>query len=264
LTQKTIDRKIEIPLGDIERVQTGIPGLDEMLCGGIPKNHIVSVFGGPGTGKTTFAMQFLCNGALKYNEPGIYVSLDEKPPDLRKDMSHYGWNLGTLEREKKIMLLDVSPFKSETSFLKLENVKQKGYSVLSLANLIIGTVERLDAKRVVIDPLTTLIIHFPEIHERRKAVMELLRALRTQPDITSLITMDMSTTALEREYQVEEYLTQGTILLQTIMQHETGLSRTILIEKMRSTEHDNQPRPYRIGPSGVQVFCKEKIYAKSE
>jgi circadian clock protein KaiC len=264
LTQNVIDRKIEISMENVERVQTGIPGLDEMLCGGIPKSHIVSVFGGPGTGKTTFAMQFLCNGVMKYDELGIYVSLDEKPSDLRKEMSHYGWNLSALEKEKKIVLLDISPFKSETSFLKLENAKQKGYSIVSLANLIIGTIERLGAKRVVIDPLSTLIIHFPEIHERRAAVMELLRTLRAQPDLTSLITMDMPTTTLEREYQVEEYLTQGTILLQTIVQHETGLSRIILIEKMRSTEHDNQPRPYTIGPCGVQVFHKEKIYAKNE
>lgn len=248
----------------MDRVQTGIPGLDEMLRGGIPKGHTVSVFGGPGTGKTTFAMQFLCNGALKYNEPGIYVSLDEKPPDLRKDMSHYGWNLNAMEKEKKIMLLDISPFKSETSFLKLENAKQKGYSIVSLANLIIGTIEALGAKRIVIDPLSTLIIHFPEVHERRTAVMALLRTLRTRPDLTSLITMDMPTTTLEREYQVEEYLTQGTILLQTLIQHETGLNRIILIEKMRSTEHDNQPRPYTIGPCGVQVFHKEKVYSKNE
>jgi KaiC/GvpD/RAD55 family RecA-like ATPase len=89
------------------------------------------------------------------------------------------------------------------------------------------------------------------------AVMELLNSLRAQTDCTSLIIMDLRVSTLEREYQMEEYLTHGTIILQTISQPETGLTRVILIQKMRGKEHDTQPRPYIITNRAFR-FRKEK------
>jgi KaiC/GvpD/RAD55 family RecA-like ATPase len=250
----------------IELTPTGIPGLDELLGGGLPKGRVISVFGGPGTGKTTFALQFLYSGATQCNEPGIYISLDEPPEDVKKNMSAFGWSLEEVEKKEKLLLLDASLFKRISRVMKIPKDKQttteKGYSLLTLSNLIKGTVEKIDAKRIVIDPMSTFIFQYPDISERRLAVMDLLVSLRTQ-NCTSLIVMDLRTTALERKYQLEEYLTQGTILLQTVSQPETGLTRVILIEKMRGIEHDTQPRPYTITKQGIQVFAKEKVYTTS-
>jgi len=250
-----------------ELTPTGILGLDELLGGGLPKGHVVSVFGGPGAGKTTFALQFLCNGATLYDESGIYVSLDETPQDIKKNMSAFGWNLEDLEKKEKLLLLDASLFKRISRVLKIPKDKpittEKGYSLLTLSNLIKGTVEKIDAKRIVIDPMSTFIFQYPDISERRLAVMDLLVTLRAKTGCTSLIVMDLRTSTLEREYQLEEYLTQGTILLQTVSQTETGLTRVVLIEKMRGIEHDTQPRPYTITKQGIQIFAKEKVYTTS-
>jgi RecA/RadA recombinase len=88
---------------------TGIAGADKILGEkGIPRGHSILVAGGPGSGKTTFAMQFLYKGVTQYNEPGIYISLDEDPEDVKKNMSKFGWDLGKLEQEKKLA------FKKET------------------------------------------------------------------------------------------------------------------------------------------------------
>ena len=65
---------------------TGIPGLDAMLGGGIPTGHAVSIFGGPGAGKTTFSLQFLHNGATMYDEPGLYVLLMSQFVILRETL----------------------------------------------------------------------------------------------------------------------------------------------------------------------------------
>jgi len=244
----------------IELVPTGIGGLDELLGGGIPKGHIVSIFGGPGTGKTTLAMQFLYNGASKYDEPGIFVSLDESPTDLKRHMSAFGWNIDELENKNKLVILDVSPTKHIASILKMKTSKERMYSLLSISNIIKGTADNIGAKRVVIDPMSTLIFQYPELGERRLAIMNLLKTLKTETKCTSLITLDLRATALEREYQLEEYLTQGTILLQRVAHPQAGLTRVILIEKMRGIDHDTQPHPYAITKQGIQVFSKEKIY----
>lgn len=247
-----------------ELTRTGIPGLDELLGGGIPKRHVVSVFGGPGAGKTTFSLQFLYSGVTLYDEPGIYVSLDESPQDIKKNLAAFSWNLEDLEKKEKLLLLDASLFKRLSRVMKIPKDKltttEKGYSLLTLSNLIKGTVEKVGAKRVVIDPMSTFIFQYPDLNERRLAILDLLTSIRTQIDCTSLIVMDLRTTTLEREYQIEEYLTQGTILLQTLTQPETGLTRVVLVEKMRGIEHDTQPRPYIITKQGIQVFAREKIY----
>jgi KaiC/GvpD/RAD55 family RecA-like ATPase len=248
----------------IELTSTGIPGLDEMLGGGIPKGHAISVFGGPGTGKTTFTLQFLYSGVTLYDEPGIYVSLDESPQDIKKNLAGFGWNLEDLEKKEKLLLLDASLFKRISRVMKIPKDKptttEKGYSLLTLSNLIKGTVEKIGAKRIVIDPMSTFIFQYPDLSERRLAVMDLLATLRAEKGCNSLIVMDLRTTTLDRKYQLEEYLTQGTILLQTMSQPETGLTRVILIEKMRGIEHDTQPRPYIINKQGIQVFAREKVY----
>jgi KaiC/GvpD/RAD55 family RecA-like ATPase len=255
--QTTMNKKAEL-------TPTGVPGLDELLGGGIPRGHVVSVFGGPGAGKTTFALQFLCNGVTVYKEPGIYVSLDESPEDVKKNMSAFGWNIEDLEKKEKLLLLDASLFKRISRVMRIPRDKavlsERGYSLLTLSNLIKGTVERIGAKRIVIDPMSTLVFQYPDPSERRLAIMDLLGTLRVETDCTSLIVMDLRATSLEREYQLEEYLTQGTILLQTASQPETGMTRVIYVEKMRGIEHDTQPRPYCITQQGIQVFAKEKVY----
>lgn len=244
----------------IELTPTGISGLDELLGGGIPRRHTVSVFGGPGTGKTTLAMQFLCNGVSKCDEPGIFISLDESPSDLKRHMSVYGWNIDELEKKEKLVILDVSPTKHIARIMKMKTSKERLYSLLSIGNLIKGTAEKIGAKRVVVDPMSTLIFQYPELGERRLAIMNLLKTLKTETNCTSLITLDLRASALAREYQLEEYLTQGTILLQRVAHPQAGLTRVILIEKMRGIDHDTQPHPYAMTKQGIQVFSKEKIY----
>jgi KaiC/GvpD/RAD55 family RecA-like ATPase len=258
MIQSTVNKGIEL-------TQTGIPGLDDMLGGGLPRGRVVSVFGGPGTGKTTFALQFLCNGFRLYDEPGIYVSLDESPKDVKRNMSAYGWEIEELEKKGKLLLLDASLFKRLSRVMKMAKYTQsetaKDYSLVTLSNLIKGTIEKVGAKRIVIDPVSTFVFQYPELNERRLAMMDLLSTLRSQEDCTSLIVMDLRSSALEREYELEEYLSQGTLILSTVSQPESGLTRVILIEKMRGVEHDTQPRPYAITKQGIQVFAKEKIYA---
>ena len=92
----------------IERVPTGITGLDIHIEGGFPKNRTILVSGGTGTGKTIFAFQYLINGAMLYNEPGVALVLDENPRKLREDMLRFGWDLKKLENQGLIAIVDAT------------------------------------------------------------------------------------------------------------------------------------------------------------
>jgi KaiC/GvpD/RAD55 family RecA-like ATPase len=242
---------------------SGIQGFDKLLGEGIPRGHVISIFGGPGTGKSTFSLQFLINGAELYDEAGVYVSLDENIDDIKKNMKAFGWDFSKLEKNKQLMLLDASFFKQMSDVMALpkdlEN-NQRKHSIGQLGTLIRESIEEMDAKRVVVDPMSTMIFQYPDPNERRLAVVDLISALKSKKDCTSLIVMDLRTTTLEREYQIEEFLTQGTIVLQTINQVESGLTRICLIEKMRGVDHDTQPHLYAITKNAIEVFPTEKIY----
>jgi KaiC/GvpD/RAD55 family RecA-like ATPase len=250
----------------IDLTLTGIPGLDELLDGGIPRGHVISVFGGPGAGKTTLSLQFLINGVTLYDEPGIYVSLDEGIGDIKRNMKAFGWNFDLLEKNKQLMLLDASFFKRVSDVMTIPEELQKdekNYSTAGLCKLIGESIEEMDAKRIIIDPMSTMIFQYPDQYQRRLAVIDLISTLRSQKDCTGIVVMDLRASTLEREYQIEEFLTQGTIVLQTLNQPETGLTRICLIEKMRGVEHDTQPHLYSFTKEGIQVFPKEKVYLTS-
>jgi len=90
----------------MDRVPTGIDGLDELIEGGIPRRRMILVSGSTGTGKTIFSSQFIYRGATDYNEPGIFVTLDERPETIREDMLQFGWDFRKLEQEGMIRIID--------------------------------------------------------------------------------------------------------------------------------------------------------------
>src|SRR5213594_931285 len=93
------------------RTPTGIPGLDKLLNGGLPKGRIILLTGGPGTGKTILSSQFLVNGILDYDENGVYVSLDENKQHVFEEMVDFGWDLPELEHQKRLIFLEASPIR---------------------------------------------------------------------------------------------------------------------------------------------------------
>jgi len=241
-------------------VPTGIPGVDKILGDkGIPRGHTILISGGPGSGKTTFAIQFLYSGATQHNEPGVYVTLDEDPDDIKKNMLKYGWDLGKLEQEKKLVFVNVSPVRVSTSETAgLIEIGMKEFKLIKLLEAIKQGVKDLDAKRVVIDPVTSFTLQYPNDIERIYAMRDLLRDLR-KTGCTSLMVSELRGTGWEREHQFEEYLAQGVILLRTFLK-DGKLARVFQVEKMRGLAIDNQPRPYDILAKGLEVYPGAAVY----
>jgi len=241
-------------------VPTGIPGADNILAGkGIPSGHTILVSGGPGSGKTTFAIQFLYTGATQHAEPGVYVTLDEEPDDIRRNMLKYGWDLKKLEDEKKLAFINVSPVRiAPSKTAGLIQIGMKEFRLVKLLEAIRQGAKEVKAKRVVVDPITVFTLQYPDEIDRIYAMRDLMRDLR-RTGCTNLLISELRGTGMEREHQFEEYLAQGVILLRTFLKG-SRLVRVFQVEKMRGLAIDNQPRPYKMSAKGIEVYHSATVY----
>jgi circadian clock protein KaiC len=242
------------------RTKTGIPGLDDLLMGGIPSGRVVLVMGGPGTGKTILCGQYLINGIKRFKENGVFVTLEESTQNIREEMAQFGWDLSNLEGRNKLKIVDASPLGRNADGEKLDKMLIGGResSLVGLIDAIRRNINKTDAKRLVVDGMAALIFQFPEENKRRSAILDLVDSL-SSTKTTCLITLELKSSGIERILQPEEYLADGVILLQTYKINKT-FARVIQVEKMRRSEIDHQPRPYRITNSGIEVFPKEVVF----
>jgi KaiC/GvpD/RAD55 family RecA-like ATPase len=252
--------KPKMPL--IDRTPTGIPGLDEILSGGFPRGRVILLVGGPGTGKTILTSQFLMNGIKMYGENGAFVSLDETKAHYYREMALFGWKFEEVEKGKKFAFINASPLRHMPGEVKIgrQAIGRKDFSILSLIEGIKTHTELINAKRIVVDPVTSLIFQYPEMVERRTAILDLVDAL-VKTGSTCLMTTELRAMGptVERAIQLEEYLAHGVVILSNAKVGKT-YNRVLQVEKMRETPIDMQPRPYKISGTGIEVFPKETIF----
>jgi KaiC/GvpD/RAD55 family RecA-like ATPase len=241
-------------------VKTGIKGVDELLDGrGIPKGSTVLVLGAPGSGKTIFSLQFLQYGASQ-GENGVYLSMDEDPERMLVNAELMGVNLRKFVDEKKIAIVDASPIRLLPAKLKLgsSEVGRKEFALATLITSVTEAINKVKASRLVIDPISTLIVHFSNDYDRRIAFLDLMAAI-SKTGCTALLVAELSDAQLQRSYQFEEFITQGVIVLSKILTGST-FTRVFSVEKMRGLAHDTQPHPYRIVDGGIEVYPTEQIF----
>src|SRR5712664_2067736 len=246
----------------VDRTPTGIPGLDEILTGGFPRGRVILLVGGPGTGKTILTSQFLMNGIKMYGENGAFVSLDETKAHFYREMSLFGWKFEDLEKGKKFAFINASPLRHMPGEVKIgrTSIGRKDFSILSLIEGIKTHTELINAKRIVVDPVTSLIFQYPEMVERRTAILDLVDAL-VKTGATCLMTTELRAMGptVELAVQLEEYLAHRVMILSNAKVGKT-YNRVMQVEKMRETAIDMQPRPYKISTNGIEVFPKETIF----
>lgn len=244
----------------VARTPTGVPGLDEILGGGFPQGRVLLVLGEPGAGKTILCSQFLNNGINKFGENALFVSMEESKTHYDREMSQFGWEFGSAEKDGKFTFVDASPIRTipgEVRIGKLTIGKQD-FSLISLLEVIRSNAKAIDARRIVVDPVSLLIFQYPDESQRRKALLDMVEAL-AETGATCLLSSELRRVGLKgRWVQLEEYLVHGVILMQTI-QTGKAMERIIQVEKMRETQIDRQPRPYRITEKGIEVYPRETV-----
>ncbi len=242
----------------IPTVPTGITGLDELISGGFPQGRVILVLGGPGSGKTVLASQFLYKGLSECGENGIFVSLDEGKAQYYAEMKKFGWDFKKAEEEHKFEFIDATKL-SRVAMLKERLMKEETSSLrgkqLPIDKLIEelqSKMKELNAKRVVLDTLAQLFYRFQDSIERRTASQDLIESF-SDLGATVLVTTEISELGLERKPNDEEFLVHGVIMMQTLYSGGTT-TRGLQVEKMRGVSINNNLVPYTIDKTGIEIY----------
>jgi KaiC/GvpD/RAD55 family RecA-like ATPase len=233
----------------MERVSTGVEGLDEMLHGGIIGGRTYLVTGGPGAGKTILCMQYLMEG-VKNNEKGLYVALEEQAQELKDDMAAFGWDL------QRIKILDtMQDMASGVWALKTTGVITKPeFNLKSLIEAIRNILLSYKPKRMVIDSLTSIKMLYDNKTEARRELLGFINFLEST-GCTTLLTSELE----GPDILMEEFLTSGVLKIHMVESDGEKVS-AVSIQKVRGTSFDKHMRPMKITEEGVIVFPKESVF----
>ncbi|PJB36542.1 MAG: KaiC 1, partial [Deltaproteobacteria bacterium CG_4_9_14_3_um_filter_51_14] len=228
----------------LEKSQTGIKGLDEVTRGGLPKGRPTLICGGPGSGKTLLASEFLVRGALKFGEPGVFMSFEETSDDLTKNVASLGFKLDDLVAEKMIFLDYVLISRSE--------IEETGeYDLEGLFIRLEYAIASVGAKRVVLDSIETLFAGIPNPALVRAEIKRLFQWLKNK-GMTTIITGEQGEKTFTR-HGLEEYVSDCVIFLDHRISDQVS-TRRIRIVKYRGSAHDTNEFPFLINENGITVM----------
>ncbi|GAB63664.1 MAG: circadian clock protein KaiC [Candidatus Jettenia sp.] len=228
----------------LEKSPTGIQGFDEITEGGVPKGRPTLICGGPGCGKTLFAMEFLVRGATMFHEPGIFVAFEENSEELTQNVSSLGFHLEELSARKKIIL--------DYIYIDRSEIEVTGeYDLEGLFVRLGYLIDSIGAKRVVLDTLESLFANLPNEAILRAELRRLFRWLK-EKGVTAVITAERGDRSLTR-YGLEEYVSDCVVLLEHIVIEQVA-TRRLRIVKYRGSSHGTNEYPFLIDRTGISVL----------
>lgn len=234
-------------------VKTGIPGVDEMLGGGLPEKSVTIVSGAPGIGKTNFALQFIYNGITQYNEPGIYLTVEDTPENVREYALNFGWDLSKCEKQGKLAII--------SQLIYGEDEMSRWNRTLSVETLA-DSIKRVNAKRIVLDSITLFKYLFPDEISRRANILNFIRQVKNT-GCTTIMVSEQHHTKAEGTYLDEHFIADGAILL-FWSRHREKNERCFQVLKSRGTKINPDIRPMEITSRGVVVYPTQVPLSISE
>ena len=203
--------------------------------------------GGPGSGKTTFIFQFLVNGYVMYDEPGLFISFEEEKEELFAHYKRFGWDLERLEREKKVLFVKYAPH-------EVAKFMESGGGMLK------DLIHDAGVKRVCIDSLTSFALLFKDEYEKRFGVLKFFDILRTW-NCTVMLTAErpVDPNVLQDDFGLE-FLVDAVVLIYNIRKGNVR-ERALEVLKIRGTNQITKLCPLQITENGVVVFPSESLFS---
>jgi circadian clock protein KaiC len=237
-------REERADLQGIEKAPTGITGLDEITYGGLPKGRPTLLCGAAGCGKTLFAMTFLYQGAVEYQEPGVFVAFEERPTDLITNVGSLQYDIEKPIADKKLAIDHIQ--------IDGNSIEESGDYDLEALFIRLGfAIDSIGAKRVVIDTIETLFGAFDNHAALRSELRRLFEWLK-EKGVTAIITGERGEGSLTR-HGLEEYVADCVILLDNRVQDQLS-TRRLRIVKYRGSAHGTNEYPFIINEQGITVM----------
>jgi KaiC/GvpD/RAD55 family RecA-like ATPase len=230
----------------MERISSGIAGLDDMVEGGFVKNTSVLVTGGCGSGKTTLAMQFLYEGAKK-GERGIYITFEEEKERMKDNFSKYGWDIAGMEKKGMLEIIHIKP-------RDVMQVVKEDYGE------IINNIKKLGAERVVLDSVSTIEMMISDEYERRESIVQIIEWLRKNNCTSMLVAESEQDPNRYSRQGVVEFIVDGVVVLYNFRRQSTR-QRALEVLKMRGTNHMTKIVPFMIS-NGIELLPKQRLFGE--
>jgi circadian clock protein KaiC len=229
----------------LPKAATGIQGLDEITGGGLPRGRPTLISGGAGAGKTLFGLEFLVRGATQYSEPGVFISFEESIPDLTMNVASLGFDLDRLVADKKLFVDHVSIAHSELG-------ETGEYDLEGLFIRIADAVQRVGARRIVLDTIEALFGDLPNPAILRSEIRRLFDWLKHK-GLTTVITAERDHPDRLTRHGIEEFVSDCVILLDHRIREEIS-TRRLRIVKYRGSTHGTNEYPFLIDDQGISVL----------
>ena len=229
------------------KARTGIDGFDEVTHGGLPRGRMTLLLGGPGSGKTIFALQFLMHGAAHCDEPSIFVAFEETSRRLLSNFEGFGWGLGGLIVQQKLFFLDAQPAS--------DMIQSGDFDLTGMLAALGAQIDAMGAKRIVFDALDIVLALLPDAASKRREVYRLHEWLLAR-DLTGIITAkaggDEASSLGDRTYTFVQFMVDCAVMLNHRV--SMGISqRNLRVQKYRGSAFDENESPFVIGPDGFDV-----------
>ena len=228
----------------LPKAQTGIDGFDEVTHGGLPAGRPTLICGAAGCGKTLFAVTFLVNGATLYDEPGVFMSFEERASDLVANVASLGYSLDSLVADRKLAIDHVHVERSE--------IEETGeYDLEGLFIRLGYAVDSIGAKRVVLDTIETLFSSLTDATILRSELRRLFGWIKDR-GLTAIITGERGEGQLTRQ-GLEEYVSDCVVLLDNRVEDQIT-TRRLRVVKYRGSAHGTNEYPFLIDDEGISVL----------
>jgi circadian clock protein KaiC len=228
----------------LPKAPTGIAGFDEITLGGLPTGRPSLFCGATGCGKTLFAVAFLVNGALMYDEPGVLLSFEERSEDIVANVASLGYDLNGLVADGKLLL----------DYVRVERAEIEEAGEYDLEGLFVRlgyAVEAIGAKRVVLDTIESLFSGFSDPAVLRAELRRLFGWIKDR-GLTAIITAERGEGMLTR-HGLEEYVSDCVVLLDNRVREQVS-TRRMRVVKYRGSAHGSDEYPFLIDTNGISVL----------